>query len=176
MEDFVSGTFDNSSASGTPVAMISTVLEDGDSPRTPSSINAKRAETTRAKKPSVNQSVVREHFKKIDTVDKENSKAMCKYCNRLIGCHHRKQGTSPMMTHLTSNCLNSPLRKSNLGKNQTLLTFKKRMDGDQSTSPSPLRYVKYDVDHSRHLLCRYLILYELLFSHVEHEGFKEFSI
>jgi hypothetical protein len=68
------------------------------------------------------------------------------------------------------------MRKSNLGKNQTLLTFKKRMDGDQSTSPSPLGYVKYDADHARRLLCRYLILCELLFSHVEHEGFKEYSI
>jgi hypothetical protein len=41
--------------------------------------------------------------------------------------------------------------------------------------PSRLGYVKYDADHARRLLCRYLILCELPFSHVEHEGFKEYS-
>jgi hypothetical protein len=35
----------------------------------------------------------------------------------LIGCHHRRQGTSPMMTHLTSNYANSPLRKPKIAKN-----------------------------------------------------------
>jgi hypothetical protein len=75
-----------------------------------------------------------------------------------------------MMTHLTYNCPNSPLRKPKIAKDQTLLqmSVKKAVEGTQ------LGYVKYDPDRVRRLLVQYLILCELPFSHVESEGFRLF--
>jgi hypothetical protein len=67
MEDSVNGAFGDSSVSVTPVAMISPVLVDEDSPGTPSSINTEWAKGTKAKKSAVNQSIVWEHFKKVDS-------------------------------------------------------------------------------------------------------------
>jgi hypothetical protein len=63
-----------------------------------------------------------------------------------------------MMTHLTFNCLNSPLRKPKIAKDQTLLqmSFKKAVEGTQ------LGYVKYDPDRVRRLLVQYLIVSCLL--------------
>jgi hypothetical protein len=161
----------NSGAIGTfstPVGSPAPVLMDEDSPVTHSFINTQKP--TQSKKPHVNQSIVWEHFKNVEPIDKDNPKACCNYCNRLIGCHHKRQCTLLLMTHLTSNCTNSQLRKPKLVKNQTLLqmSFKKAVEDTQ------LGYAKYDPDHLRHLLVQYLILCELLFSHVESEGFTLF--
>jgi hypothetical protein len=52
-----------------------------------SSTNTLQSQTNLSKKvekPSVNQYVVWEHFKKIESVDKNNPKAMC---NRVFECH-----------------------------------------------------------------------------------------
>jgi hypothetical protein len=46
------------------------------------------------KKPSTNQSIVWEHFKKVEPIDKDNPKAKCNHCGKLIGCHYRRNGTS----------------------------------------------------------------------------------
>lgn len=75
-----------------------------------------------------------------------------------------------MMTHLTSNCPNSPPRKPKIAKDQTSLqmSFKKAVEDTQ------LGYVKYDPDRVRRLLVQYLILCELSFSHIESEGFTLF--
>jgi hypothetical protein len=76
------------------------------------------------KKPqAMNRSKVWLHFTKVEPIDKENPKAACNYCNRMLGCHW-KHGTSALMTHITSNYPTSPLRnleKSNVPKSQTLL-------------------------------------------------------
>jgi hypothetical protein len=104
-----------------------------DNPETPSSTNvgslapSLQLQQSQYKKLHVNQFIVWNQFKKVDLFDKENPKVMCNYCNKLIGCHCKINGTSPMMTHLTSNCPNSSLKKSKLLKNQTLMqmSFKK---------------------------------------------------
>jgi hypothetical protein len=171
MEDIHIGTIDTST---TLVGSPAPILMDEGSPETPSSINSQiLTQHKQAKKPQVNQSVVWDHFKKVEPVDRENPKAMCNYCNILIGCHHQRQGTSPMMTHLTSNYANFPLNKPKLTKNQTLLqmSFKKAVEG---TSSPQICFVKYDPDRVRRLLVQYFILCELPFSHVETEGFKLF--
>jgi hypothetical protein len=170
MEDGNSGTLGTNTIGTTlnPVGSPAPVLMDEDSPGTPSSINTQKP--TQSKKRHVNQSLVCEHFKKVEPIDKENPKACCNHCKRLIECHHRRKGTSPMMTHLTSNCPNSPLKKPKIAKDQTLLqmSFKKAVECTQ------LGYVKYDPDHVRRLLVQHLILYELPFSHVGSEGFTLF--
>jgi hypothetical protein len=171
MEDTHSGTIGTST---TPVGSPVIVLMDEDSSGTPSSRNSQiPTQHKQAKTLPVNQSIVWDHFKKVEPIDNENPKAMCNYCNRLIGCHIQRQGISPMMTHLTSNCANFPLRKPKLAKNQTLLQMscKKAIEG---TSSPQIGYVKYDSDRVRRLLVQYFILCELPFSHVETEGFKLF--
>jgi hypothetical protein len=132
MKDANSGTLGTIGTTSTLVGSPASVLMDEDSPRTPSSINTQKP--TQSKKPHVNQFIVWDHFKNVEPVDKENPKASCNYCNRLIGCHHRRQGTSPMMTHLTSNYANSPLRKQKLAKNLSLLqmSFKKAVESTSS--------------------------------------------
>jgi hypothetical protein len=77
-----------------------------------------------------------------------------------------------MMTHITSNCLNSPLKKSKLLKNQTLLqmSFKKTVEG---VSGNQMRFMKYDSNNVRNLVVRYFIKSELPFKHVESYGFRE---
>jgi len=130
--------------SSTPAGSPAPVLMDEDSPGTPSSINTQNP--SQSKKWHVNQSLAWEHFKKVEPIDKENPKACCNHCKRLIGCHHKRQGTSAMMTHLTFNCPNSPLRKPKIAKDQTLLqmSFKKAVEGTQ------LGYVKYNTLENIH--------------------------
>jgi hypothetical protein len=101
----------------------------------------------------VNQSVVWEHFKKIEPIDKNNPKAMCNYCNRVLGCHW-KNGTSGMMSHLTTRCSTSRLRKSNIPKGQTLLQMpvKTTIEGNQGVG-----FVKYDPIKIRNLVLQYFI-------------------
>jgi hypothetical protein len=97
---------------------------------------------------------------------------MCNYCNSLIGCHYKRNDTLPMMTHLTSNCQNSPLKKSKLPKNKTLLqmSFKKTVEG---ASGKQVRFIKYDSNNVRNLVVRYFIKSELSFRHVESDEFRE---
>jgi len=80
--------------------------------------------------------------------------------------------THLMMTHLTSNCTDSPLKKSKLPKNQTLLqmSFKKLVEGD---SGDQMGFMKYDSNNIRNLIVRYFIKSELPFRHVESDGFRE---
>jgi hypothetical protein len=146
-----------------------------DNSETPSTANVGSptpSQQSQCRKPPMNQSIVWSHFKKVEPINKENPKAMCNNCNRLIGCHYRRNNTSPMMTHLTSNCPNSPLKKSKLPKNQTLLqmSFKKPVEGDSSNQ---MGFMKYDSNNIRNLIVRYFIKSELHFRHVESNGFRE---
>jgi hypothetical protein len=63
-----------------------------------SSLNLGQQQTTSC---HINQSIVWEHFKKVEPIDKENPKAKCNYCKRLIECHYRTNITLSMITHLT---------------------------------------------------------------------------
>jgi hypothetical protein len=178
MEDNQSGT-NHETASTTPVDSPTPFpMEQEDNPTPPSSINAQssNSQNSQTKKPPVNQSMVWDHFKKVEPLDSINPKATCNYCKKQIGCHH-KNGTSGMLTHLHYNCQKSPLKKSKVPKNQTLLqmSFKKAIDGMSSKSKSPqLGFAKYDPDIIRREIVRYFIKCELPFKHVETEGFIEF--
>jgi hypothetical protein len=92
------------------------------------------------------------------------------------GCHW-KNGTSVLVTHLTSNCPTSPLRKSgksNVPKGQALLqpSFKKMSEG-ASSNTNQLGFVKYDPINIRKLVVQNFISEELPFRHVESDGFRE---
>lgn len=75
MEDANSGTLGTTSA---PVGSPALVLMDEESLGTPSSINTEKP--TQSKKRHVNQSLVWDHFKKVEPIDKENPKACCNHC------------------------------------------------------------------------------------------------
>jgi hypothetical protein len=146
-----------------------------DNSETPSTTNVESpapSQQSQYKKSPVNQSIVWSHFKKVEPIDKENPKAMCKYCNRLIECHYKRNDTLAMMNHLTSNCPDSPLKKSKLPKNQTMLqmSFKKPVEGG---SDNQLGFMKYDSNNIRNLIVRYFIKSEIPFRHVESDEFRE---
>ncbi|XP_059441769.1 zinc finger BED domain-containing protein RICESLEEPER 2-like [Corylus avellana] len=134
-----------------------------------SSLNPKQQQT---KRPLINQSIVWEHFKKVEPIDKENPKASCNYCLRLIGCHYRRNGTSSMMTHLTSGCQNSPLKKSKVTKGQTLLQMS-LMKSTKGTSSNQVGFMKFDQERCRTLLTEYFIESERPFRHVESPSFRK---
>jgi len=74
MEDIHIGTIDTST---TLVGSPAPILMDEGSPETPSSINSQiLTQHKQAKKPQVNQSVVWDHFKKVEPIDKDNPKAV----------------------------------------------------------------------------------------------------
>jgi hypothetical protein len=124
----------------------------------------------------VNRSKVGLHFTKVEPIDKENPKASCNYCNRMLGCHW-KHDTSALMNHLTFNCPTSPIRnseKSNVPKGQNLFqqSFKK-MSESGSCNTNQLGFVKYDPIKIRKLVVQYFIKEELPFRHVESCEFRE---
>jgi len=128
------------------------------------------------KSKAVNRLAVWLHFTKVEPIDKENPKAACNYCNKMLGCHWRYD-TSALMTHLTSNCQTSPLKKwekFNVPKSQTLLqqSFKK-MSENGSCNTNQLGFVKYDPIKIRKLVVQYFIKEELPFRHVESYEFRQ---
>jgi len=154
---------------------VTTPIMVDDNSETPSTANVESlapSQQSQCTKPNVNQFIVWSHFKKVEPIDKENLKAMCNYCNRLIGCHYKRNDTSAMMNHLTSNCPDSPLKKSKLPKNQTMLqmSFKKPAEGG---SGNQLGFMTYDSNNIRNLIVRYFIKSELPFRHVESDWFRE---
>ena len=68
-----------------------------------SSLNSRQQQTTSCR---INQSIVWEHFKKVKPIDKENPKARCNYCKRLIECHYKRNLLTRKNT-LSRHCLYS---------------------------------------------------------------------
>ena len=124
------------------------------------------------KKPHVNQSIVWEHFTKVLPANKDNPKASCNYCQKLIGCHYRRNGTSPMITHLTSGCQKSPLKKIKVTKGQTLLQMSLIKSTEGATS-NQVGFMKYDPEILRTLLIEYFIESERPFRHVDSPSFRK---
>jgi hypothetical protein len=161
-----------SDASISPTSNLPPVMELQDVEKHSSKNVRSSSPSQQTKKPPTNQSIVWEHFKKVEPIDKDNPKAKCNHCSKLIGCHYRRNGTSPMMAHLTHGCPTSPLLKSKLPKGQTLLqmSFKKSMEG---TTSNQLGFKKYDPEILRNGLAEYVIESETPFRHVESHSFRK---
>jgi hypothetical protein len=108
----------------------------------------------------------------VEPIDNDNLKAKCNYCSKLIGCHYRRNGNSPMMTHLTNGCPKYLLLKSKLPKGQTLLqmSLKKSVEGITSHQ---LGFKRYDLKILRNGLAKYFIKSEMPFRHVESHSFRK---
>ncbi|XP_059462001.1 zinc finger BED domain-containing protein RICESLEEPER 2-like [Corylus avellana] len=165
MEDTLSDASISPTSSPPPVMEVQDV-------ETHSSENHRSSSHSQQTKKPTNQSIVWEHLKKVEPIDKDNLKAKCNHCSKLIGCHYRRNGTSPMMTHLTHGCPTSPLLKSKLSKGQTLLqmSLKKSVEG---TTSNQLGFKKYDPEILRNGLAEYFIASELPFRHVESHSFRK---
>jgi hypothetical protein len=109
----------------------------------------------------------------VEPIDKENPKARCNYCERLIGCHYRRNETPSMMTHLTFGCQKFPLRKSKVTKGQTLLQMS-LLKSTEGTISNQVGFMKYDLERCRTLLTEYFIESEMPFRHVESHSFRKY--
>ncbi|KAG2701078.1 hypothetical protein I3760_06G027500 [Carya illinoinensis] len=150
------------------------VEEHGSLP-TPSSTNTQNPTHSapslakRPKKASSNQSVVWEHFTKVEPIDCDNLKAQCNYYAKLFNCHY-KNSTSFMMHYLHNTCETSPLRIKRVQKSQT--SSVKRDAKKRVCNPPGL--VKYDLEKLRVSTAKFFIRCELPFRLVEDDGFIEF--
>jgi hypothetical protein len=108
----------------------------------------------------------------VESADKDNSKASCNYFQRLIGCHYRKNGMSPMITHLTSGCQKSPLKKSKVTKGRTLLQMSLMKSAEGAIS-NQVGFMKYDLERLRTLLTEYFIESKRPFRHVDSPSFRK---
>ncbi|XP_050233558.1 zinc finger BED domain-containing protein RICESLEEPER 2-like [Mercurialis annua] len=113
------------------------------------------------------KSWVWEHFKSNE--DKKDPKANCKYCTKSLVCPP-SSGTSCLSNHL-SRCKKYPY---NVDKTQGTLAFTPTQKTDEGGTTNMLANWKFDQDECRKWLARMIIVDELSFNFVEHEGFREF--
>ncbi|KAL2942113.1 Zinc finger BED domain-containing protein DAYSLEEPER [Bienertia sinuspersici] len=114
-------------------------------------------------------SIAWDHF---ETISDDDSHVRCIYCSAKIGSL-AKNGTTAMKRH-TQTCKKAPF---NLDKNQTVLNFEYKTrvntDGTVETIKVPKLW-RFNQDEIRKALAKMLIVDELPFSFVEHEGFRHF--
>ncbi|CAN1148390.1 Putative AC transposase [Linum perenne] len=107
------------------------------------------------------------HYTKLNWDDKPNRKGSCKYCGKQLKCTH---GTSSLIRHL-ERCKVYPYSKFNT--TQRTPRFQLTQEGAINLSPVFVP-PPYDQATSRTKLARMIIIDELSFRHVEHEGFRDF--
>ncbi|XP_021728705.1 zinc finger BED domain-containing protein DAYSLEEPER-like [Chenopodium quinoa] len=108
-----------------------------------------------------------EHFIKKDG----ENKAECIYCHTFIGCASL-QGTSGMKNHI-KRCKEYP---PNIDQNQQLLSLSQQtLDGNLvDKKKGRLELWKFNQEDSRRALAKMVIMDEMSFRMVEHEGFRNF--
>ncbi|XP_057785804.1 uncharacterized protein LOC131003309 [Salvia miltiorrhiza] len=96
--------------------------------------------------------------------DEKIKKGQCKRCGRLIRADPNRNGTTALKNHTTSY-----LKKHQAIASQSVLNLQPTTDGTGS-----LTSWKFDQNVVRMALCQMIIMDELPFRFVEHEGFKMF--
>ena len=95
-------------------------------------------------------------------------RAACNFCKKDLAADVKRSGTSGLWNH-HRHCEKNP---NNLDvKNQTILGFEPKKEGD--TDGRQLAVVHFDKEACRLAVAKYIVLDELSFRHVEHEGFRE---
>ncbi|CAN1339511.1 Putative AC transposase, partial [Linum perenne] len=103
------------------------------------------------------------HYTKLNWDEKTNRKCVCNYCGSQLKCIH---GTSSLIIHLERSKI-YPYSKFNTTQRTP------RFQGVINSSPVFPPRVFYQAT-SRMKLARMIIIDELAFRHVEHEGFRDF--
>ncbi|KAK9073285.1 hypothetical protein SSX86_007609 [Deinandra increscens subsp. villosa] len=101
-------------------------------------------------------------------IDEETGlqRARCKYCPQTLAAESYTNGTSGLKRHAQA-CVNNPDFKM---KDQAKIQLTKN-DGDEG-GPSEIKTWKFSAENTRKAIAKKIILDELPFSSVEHEGFK----
>lgn len=95
--------------------------------------------------------------------------SVCKHCSRRLHCPS-KNGTSSMRNH-AARCTNNP---HNIDKKQKLLMFQNQSSVQESGETiSTFVPWKFDQTKCRYLCARMIIIDELPFKTVDHEGFRD---
>ena len=122
----------------------------------------------KAKPPRVpkTRSEIWKHFEKLPKPENEDEtpKCRCNYCGAELSCHPTKHGTNHLWNHFKQAWEKN--RSKNEDKKQKILSF----GGDNKS----LLAVAFNKEACRAALCKYLVVDELPYRHVEGEGFKEF--
>ena len=107
----------------------------------------------------------------------EGERAECKYCGKTYTAGSKTYGTTNLRTHLESWYKKYPYGKKNKqDKTQMTLAFRpKKSDDAEGANSNSLIAVSYNESMCREALARMIIVDELPFKFVEHEGFRYYS-
>ena len=112
--------------------------------------------------------IVWQHFIKLAGFDPNNPRSQCKYCKNQYKCHSKKNGTSGMLQHMKV-CKKWPFSRDN---KQKILSFQAKREGESGSNV--LVVANYSEERIRLALARMIVIDELPFKSVEHQGFQEF--
>ena len=107
----------------------------------------------------------------------EGERAECKYCGKTYAAGSKTYGTTNLRTHLEAWCKKYPYGKNKKeDKTQTTLAFRpKKSDDAEGANSNSLIFVSYNESMSKEALSWMIIVDELSFKFVEHEGFRNYS-
>ena len=100
--------------------------------------------------------------------DPNNPRSQCKYCKNQYKCHGKKNGTSGMLQHMKV-CKKWPFPCDD---KQKTLSFQAKREGESGLNV--LVVANYSEERVRLALVRMIVIDELPFKFVEHQGFQEF--
>ena len=113
-------------------------------------------------------SIVWQHFIKLAGFDPKNPRSQCTYCKNQYKCHGKKNGTLGMLQHI------KVCKKWHFpyDHKQKTLSFQAKSEGESGSNV--LVVANYSEERIRLALARMIVIDELSFKFVEHQGFQEF--
>ena len=107
----------------------------------------------------------------------EGERAECKYCGKTYAAGSKTYGTTNLRTHLEAWRKKYPYGKNKKeDKTQMTLAFRpKKSDDAEGANSNSLIFVSYNESMSKEALSWMIIVDELSFKFVEHEGFRNYS-
>uniref|UniRef100_A0A2N9IQB5 BED-type domain-containing protein n=1 Tax=Fagus sylvatica TaxID=28930 RepID=A0A2N9IQB5_FAGSY len=100
----------------------------------------------------------------------EEPRATCNYCKKPYKCHSRKNGTSTLWGHVNK-CKKNPKNKNNDKSQPTIVYHYKKAAVEGENDTKEIEVHQFSIKKIRFALARMIIVDELPFRFVEHEGF-----
>jgi hypothetical protein len=139
-----------------------------DEPTLPTESQPIPSNTKQFKEPT---SKVWEHFTKLGRGNPEEPKATCNYCKKPYKCHSRKNGTSTLWGHVR-NCKKNPKNKNNDKRQPTIAYHYKKAAVEGENDTKEIEVHQFSIKKIRLALAKMIIVDELPFRFVKHEGFN----